>query len=140
MTGGDRVRRAGAALLACLILVGALLVAGCTPAPTPRPSLGPVATASIEAPASGSPAPVTSPVTGVLLSVDAQGLAEVKGFTLRTDGGREVAFVIGTLENPVDFPPGHLAEHLATSSQVRVFFRADGDRLVVYRLEDAEAG
>ena len=32
-------------------------ITGCTPAATSPPSLGPVATASIEAPASGSPTP-----------------------------------------------------------------------------------
>jgi hypothetical protein len=118
----------------------AVAIAGCTPTATPRPSLGPVATASIEAPASGSPGAPASPVVGVLLAVDARGLTDVKGFTVRTDDGRELAFEIGTLENGVDFPPGHLAEHLAGSTPVRVFFRADGDRLVVYRLEDASAG
>ncbi len=76
----------------------------------------------------------------MLVAIDAEGLTDVKGFTLRTGDGRELAFEIGTLENGVDFPPGHLAEHLASSSPVRVFFRADGDRLVVYRLEDASEG
>ena len=48
-----------------------------------------------------------------------------------------MTFKIGTLENGAEFPPGHLAEHLATSSPVRVYFRAEGPDLVVYRLEDA---
>ena len=52
-------------------------------------------------------------------------------------GARAGARVVGTLENGVEFPPGHLAEHLASSSPLRVFFRPEGDRLVVYRLEDA---
>ena len=118
----------------------AVAVTGCAATATPKPSLGPVATASIEVPASGSPAPQTSPVTGVLLTIDAKGLTDVKGFTLRTGDGRELAFEIGTLENGAEFPPGHLAEHLAGSTPVRVYFRADGGRLVVYRLEDASAG
>ena len=58
-------------------------------------------------------------------------------FTLRTNSGQQVTFRIGTLENGDLFPPGHLAEHLATSSPVRVFFRQDGADLVAYRLEDA---
>jgi len=49
------VRRLFVALAAVVVLAVAII--GCTPAPTPAPSLGPVATASIEAPASGSPAP-----------------------------------------------------------------------------------
>jgi len=138
----SRTRRGTVAVLAALAvgLVLAVAVAGCAATPTAKPSLGPVATASIEIPASGSPTPVTSPVTGVLLTIDAKGLTDVKGFTLRTGDGRELAFEIGTLENGAAFPPGHLAEHLAGSTPVRVYFHSDGGRLVVYRLEDASAG
>jgi hypothetical protein len=49
------VRRLFSALVAVVVLAVAMV--GCTPASTSAPSLGPVATASIEAPASGSPAP-----------------------------------------------------------------------------------
>jgi hypothetical protein len=53
-----RLLAARAALAAMVVLVVlAVAIIGCTPAPTSTPSLGPVATASIEAPASGSPAP-----------------------------------------------------------------------------------
>jgi hypothetical protein len=135
---GLAIRRPAAVL--ALAMVIAAMGAACTPAGTAAPTLGPIATASIEAPASASPGALTSPVVGVLLSVDAKGLADVKGFTLRTDAGRELAFEIGTLENGVAFPPGHLAEHLAGSTPVRVFFRKEGDRLVVYRLEDPSGG
>ena len=123
-----------------MALTLAVSIAGCSPAGTPAPSIRPVVTASIEAPASGSPGIPASPVVGVPLTVDARGLTDVKGFTLRTGDGQELAFEIGTLENGAEFPPGHLSEHLAGSTPVRVFFRPDGDRLVVYRLEDASAG
>jgi hypothetical protein len=75
---------------------------------------------------------------GVLTSVDSAGLDAVKGFTLRTNAGATVTFELGVLENATEFPPGHLAEHLATSSPVRIFFRVEDDRLVVYRIEDAD--
>jgi hypothetical protein len=89
-------------------------------------------------PASGTPAvDATSPVDGVLTDIDSAGLTQVTGFTIRSGDGRSITFKIGTLENGAQFPPGHLAEHLATSSPVRVFFRAEGPDLVVYRLEDA---
>ena len=118
------------------------LIAACSPATGP----GDIASASIEAPATGSPgstaeAPPSipaSPVSGVLLGIDAASLSEVTGFTLRLDDGRSFEFLIGTLENGVEFPPGHLAEHLATSTPIRVSFRVDGTSLVAYRLEDAE--
>ena len=51
--------------------------------------------------------------------------------------GQQLTFRLGTLDNGVQFPPGHLHEHLATASPVRVFFRVDGGQLVVYHLEDA---
>ena len=82
---------------------------------------------------------VTSPAEGVVIDVDAAGLDDVRGFTLRTSGGFAFDFVLGTLENPTEFPPGHLAEHQATSLPIRVYFRAEGGQHVVYRLEDAEA-
>lgn len=135
-----RHRPSGVALAAVIITaLLPVLAAACSPAPTPSP--GPIQTASIVAPVSGTPAVsglgLVSPVTGVLTHIDAAGLAEVTAFTLRLDDGREVTFRIGTLENGAEFPPGHLAEHLATSAPVRVFFRAEGLGLVVYRLEDA---
>jgi len=135
--------------MATQVLIAAALasvVAGCSPAASSEP--GPIATGSIEAPASGSPGapsvppetPSTpgSPVEGVLVDVDSAGLADLKGFTLRLGDGRTVAFRVGILENGDEFPVGHLAEHLATSAPVRVFFRPEGPDLVAYRIEDAE--
>jgi hypothetical protein len=105
------------AILACVILaIGAL--AGCGP----RTSVP----------------PPTSPVEGVVTKVESTGLNEVASFDLRTANGTIYTFEIGDLENPVDFPPGHLREHMATSSLVRVFFDVDGDRFLVTRLEDAD--
>jgi hypothetical protein len=89
--------------------------------------------------ASGSPGSrvnLASPVTGLLTKLDSEGLTKVIGFRMRLNDGEEVVFVIGTLENGAQFPPGHLAEHMATSSSVKVFFRDEGGSLVAYRLED----
>jgi hypothetical protein len=114
-----RAPRLLATLLAAALLLAACRDAGST---TPPP---------------GSFAPLVSPVTGVLTHIDSQGLSKVTGFTLRTNDGRETSFEIGILENGDQFPPGHLAEHMANASPVRVFFRDDGGgNLVVYRLED----
>jgi len=114
----------------------ALSLAACSPTPSTTP--GPVGTASLSVPASGTPVvDATSPIDGVLTDIDSEGLTQVTAFTIRTSDGRSITFKIGTLENGAQFPPGHLAEHLATSSPVRVYFRAEGPDLVVYRLEDA---
>ena len=87
-----------------------------------------------------TPRPVfpASPVEGVVVAVDSAGLDRVRSFELRTTTG-VTRFEIGTLENPTEFPPAHLAEHQASSSPVRVYFRveAGGYSAVAYRLEDA---
>ncbi len=130
MNAGPRAAAAGA----CLALALGLVACSPTPASTP----GEVGTASLSVPASGTPAvDATSPVDGILTDIDSEGLTKVTAFTIRTNDGQSITFKIGTLENGAEFPPGHLAEHLATSSPVRVYFRAEGPDLVVYRLEDA---
>ena len=81
---------------------------------------------------------VAPPIEGVVISVDSAGLGDVRGFTLRpSSSGAVLTFVLGTLENPTEFPPSHLAEHQASSEPVRAWFRTEGGRQVVYRLEDA---
>ena len=117
-------------------VVFAVAIVACTPTPTTTP--GPVGTASISVPACGTPAANPgSPLDGILTDIDSEGLTRVTGFRLRTNEGQEIAFKIGTLANGAEFPPGHLAEHLATSSPVRVYFREEGPDVVVYRLEEA---
>ena len=121
--------------MATLTLAAAAVIAACNTSTT---TPGPIGTSSLSVPASGTPgAEPVSPVDGILTDIDSEGLTKVTGFTLRTNDGQSITFRIGTLENGADFPPGHLAEHLATSSPVRVYFRADAPDLVVYRLEDA---
>ncbi len=138
----------------CLTLVVA--AAGCgddaTPQPTHAPTFAPTASPTAAPTATPTPAaspsptvvptptvtPVPeSPVVGVVVAIDSAGLANVKGFTLRLAEGAQVAFVIGTLENGAEFPPGHLTEHLVSAEPVRVSFRVAGGQLVVYRIEDA---
>jgi hypothetical protein len=83
-------------------------------------------------------APGTAEATGVVVAVDSGGgLGNVRGFTLRLAGGDLMEFSLRALENGTEFPPGHLAEHQATSAPVRVWFRMDGDQRLAIRLEDA---
>ena len=83
--------------------------------------------------------PARQTETGLVTAVDASGLTEVRGFTIRTDDGRTVAFKIGNLENGVQFPPGHLLEHRATGVKVVVTYRPENGALVAVRIEDAPA-
>lgn len=79
-----------------------------------------------------------SPVVGVVVFVDSSSLGTVDSFTLRLADGSAAVLPMGTLENAADFPPGHLAEHQATASPVRAFYRLDASGIPsVYRLEDA---
>jgi hypothetical protein len=81
--------------------------------------------------------PPSSPVEGVVIRVDAQGLGDVRSFTLRTLDGRQLTFTLDRLENATEFPPGHLTEHVADSAPVRVTFVVDGSTLAATRLDDA---
>ena len=74
---------------------------------------------------------------GTVVAVDSAGLGQVRGFTLRMIDGESFTLALGTLENPTEFPPGHLTEHLASSEPVRAYFRESNGKRVVYRLEDA---
>ena len=121
------MRVAGALAVVLAVATG---LAACAPAST---------TGGSASPATAPPSDLVSPVIGVLTHIDAAGLTQVTGFTLRLNDGREIGFRIGLLENGSVFPPGHLVEHLQALSPIRVFFRRNGDALVVYRLEDAVA-
>ena len=89
--------------------------------------------------APGSPGAPVSPVEGVPIDIEAEGFTQVTAFTIRTDDGQQLRFVLGRLENATQFPPTHLAEHLAGSTRIVVFFRPEGNDEVAYRLEDAPA-
>jgi hypothetical protein len=84
----------------------------------------------------GAPAGATAAV-GVIVNVQSQGLDHVTGFTLRTTDQGSLDFVIGDLENAVEFPPGHLVSHQATAQPIRVWYRIEGAAKVAIRLEDA---
>ena len=84
--------------------------------------------------------PVTaSPVDGVVIAVDSTGLTDVRSFTLRQADGSTVVFQLGALDDATSFPPGHLKEHQASASPVRVWFTVrNGRELVAYHLDDAQ--
>lgn len=118
--------RPRAIALAALAVVA---LAGCVP--------GDAASTHDHSAAPGSPGPLTSPVEGVPIDIEAEGFTQVTAFTIRTDDGAQLRFRMGPLENATRFPPTHLAEHLAGSTKIVVFFRPEGSDEVAYRLEDA---
>ena len=125
-TSVPRLGRLQVVALAALLIVPAV-VAAMLAAPAFVCACTPTAPPSIE-----------SPVEGIVIGVDSAGLGDVRGFSVRTSAGQTIPFALGPLENPADFPPGHLADHQATSSPVRVYFRDENGQHVAYRLEDAQ--
>lgn len=113
-------------------------VAGC--GGSSLPSVGATAAASATGAASAaavaSASLPASPLTGIITNVRSQGLDKVLGFTIRTSSGDLVTFVVGHLDDPATFPPGHLAEHQASLQPVTVYFTVLGGQLVVYHLAD----
>ena len=85
---------------------------------------------------SAAPPPPSSPIDGVVVGVDSEGLGRIRGFSLLS-AGSTYRFQVGALENAAEFSPSHLSEHMATSEPIRAWFRVEGGAAVVYRLEDA---
>jgi hypothetical protein len=75
--------------------------------------------------------------TGLVVAVESSSLTDVRGFSVRTNDGRTVAFKIGVLENGAQFPPGHLLEHVATGVKVVVTYRQENGERVATRIDDA---
>lgn len=90
----------------------------------------------------GTDGPPDAPsVDGVVIGVDSAGIGNVSAFTLRTLDGQRLVFGLARLGNVLAFPPDHLAEHLATAQQIRVWYRtSDAGGLEALWLEDLPAG
>jgi hypothetical protein len=74
---------------------------------------------------------------GIVVALDAPG-GHVTGFTLRTQQGETIPFVIGNLETDgAAFPAAHLAEHAATLQPIAVAYRVEGGVNIVHRMVDA---
>ena len=101
--------------------------------------VGLTAAAAILLGSTGSPAPPSGAesVEGVILAVDSAGLTDIKGFDLRAPDGTSLTFSLERLENGATFPPGHLVEHQASASPVRVWYTSEGGILYAIRIEDA---
>jgi hypothetical protein len=77
-------------------------------------------------------------IVGVVVAVDSAGLTNVRAFSLRTNADTDMVFALDRLENGAEFPPGHLVEHQAASSPIRVWYRTEAGVHYAIRLEDAE--
>jgi hypothetical protein len=75
---------------------------------------------------------------GLVMTVDAPAHGRVDGFELMTRDGTRLTFDTTDMAPDPDFPVAHLSEHLALAAPIRVTYRADGERLVVTGLADAD--
>lgn len=74
---------------------------------------------------------------GIVVAVDAPA-GEVTGFTLRTQQGEVIVFVIGELESDgAAFAASHLTEHAVTLQPIAVGYRLVDGANVAHRLVDA---
>ncbi len=74
---------------------------------------------------------------GIVVALDAPA-GEVTGFTLRTQQGETISFVIGPLEvDGAAFAASHLAVHAATLQPIAVAYRTENGVNVVHRMVDA---
>jgi hypothetical protein len=130
--------RRSVAVVLLAVLAGSLVAACAGVAETPPPAAFTPPPATSDEPTSASASEIpASPVAGLIVKVETSGLDQVRGFTLQADSGQELTFVLGTLDNATEFPPGHLKEHQAAADPVLVFFREENGQLVVYHIEDA---
>lgn len=91
-------------------------------------------TAALAVSACGDPG---KSAAGLVVAVDAPA-GEVTGFTLRTQQGETIPFVIGTLEvDGAAFAASHLVEHAVTLEPIAVGYRVRDGKNVVHRLVDA---
>ncbi len=81
-------------------------------------------------------APRTATATGVVVAVAARSLADVDGFTIRTADGQTIEFDLSGLQNGVEFPPGHLVEHITSGVPVIVTYRDEAGTRTAIRLAD----
>ena len=80
--------------------------------------------------------------TGVIIDVQATSLTDIVAFTLHGDDGKTYVFHVApdAARDPQEgFFPGHLRSHAVAAERVRVFYRANGDELLAYKLEHASS-
>ena len=84
-------------------------------------------------------APASATAVGIVTEVDARSLTEIDRFTLRTEEGTTMTFLLGRLElDSGAFPATHLQEHLALARPIAVAYRDEPGGHVAYRLVDAQ--
>ena len=86
-----------------------------------------------------SPAATTLSATGLVIAANGPDAATVSTFTLRTDDGQTLNFVVGTLDiSDGGLPAPHLREHMAGSTPTTVYYRVENGQNVAVKYTDAD--
>ena len=86
----------------------------------------------------GGPISECGRVTGIVVRVDGASLAVVDGFSLRTDRGEVIDFIVERLDVTGGGKPGpHLREHRLDGLAIDVEYKVDAGRRVALRYTDA---
>jgi hypothetical protein len=92
-------------------------------------------------PEGGATAPPATPLsaTGLVVAADGPNVSSVTTFTLRTNDGQTIDFVVGTLDlSDGGLPAPHLREHMAGSTPTTVSYVVRDGQNVAVKFSDAE--
>ena len=82
--------------------------------------------------------PPVQEVTGVVVAVSGSSIAKIDSFSLRTNDGRTLTFIVDADWQSSDtLPPVHLREHMASGEPVLVKYVDHCEQLTLYSYEDA---
>lgn len=86
-----------------------------------------------------APAATTLSATGLIIAANGTGPESVTSFTLQTDDGRTLNFVVGTLDvSNGGLPAPHLREHMAGSTRTTVWYVVQDGQNVAVKYIDAD--
>lgn len=77
--------------------------------------------------------------TGLVIAAKGPDAATVTTFTLQTDDGQTINFVVGTLDvTDGGLPAPHLREHMAGSTRTTVWYHVENSQNVATKYTDAD--
>jgi hypothetical protein len=88
-----------------------------------------------------APVPAATPLsaTGLVIAANGPDASSVTSFTLQTDDGQTLQFVVGTLDvTNGGLPSPHLREHMAGSTRTTVYYRVENGQNVAVKYTDAD--
>jgi hypothetical protein len=76
----------------------------------------------------------------LVVAANGPDVSSVTTFTLRTNDGQTINFVVGTLDvSGEGLPAPHLREHMAGSTPTTVYYRVENGQNVAIKYTDADA-